>query len=50
MARRSRAARLKTGGGANERAERVKLASLPPASWNQIVSWLRQIGALRETT
>ncbi len=27
-----------------------ELASRPPASWNQIIAWLRQIEALRQTT
>ena len=29
------------------RAKR-EVVTLPPVSWNQIVSWLKQIGALRQ--
>ena len=32
----------------NDRAQRGSLASLMPASWNQIVGWLKQIDAVRQ--
>jgi len=43
-----RAANRKTGGGAVNRAVAREMASLMPASWNQIADWLRRLDAFRQ--